>query len=476
MSVDCFVFRAVNRGKVMIKRAMSAACMCVPMSAMAQPAQLSGQDLGELLPGATIQIDAPLGYKLPVRFGTDGTMTGEAGELASYLGSPTDNGKWWVKGDQVCHKWSKWLDSKLQCLRLRKDGRVLHWTSQDGDSGTATITVMAPPRSAPASTQVAGLATAPIAPKLIATVPEERTSEPPRWAEMPAPRAAAQPSTTLPPAPRLAAADTMATSPAPRSASAASVVAPQAAVPASVQNAGGVRNMATPPMTAPRVQTASFVVTNVRADDVLNVRSGPSSDFEVVAALKPGSRGVAITGACQSDWCPVRHQDATGWVNSVYLADEIATATTVAMRTPAREAQPAAIPAKTPVTAYRGSPDAPRTCLTAAARALLQTIEGRFGPVRVVSTCRAGATIAGTGRPSRHASGNAVDFDAGARKGEILRWLIANHRSGGTMTYPDMDHIHVDIGPHFVSIAGGQKSASWRGSSGGRASAQDDDD
>ena len=30
------------------------------------------------------------------------------------------------------------------------------------------------------------------------------------------------------------------------------------------------------------------------------------------------------------------------------------------------------------------------------------------------------------------------------------------------MTYADMSHIHIDIGPHFVSIAGGQHWASWR--------------
>jgi hypothetical protein len=29
------------------------------------------------------------------------------------------------------------------------------------------------------------------------------------------------------------------------------------------------------------------------------------------------------------------------------------------------------------------------------------------------------------------------------------------------MTYADMDHIHVDIGRRFVSIAGGQHWASW---------------
>ena len=76
--------------------------------------------------------------------------------------------------------------------------------------------------------------------------------------------------------------------------------------------------------------------------------------------------------------------------------------------------------------------------------------------MQIISTCRPGARIAGTGRVSRHASGNAVDFNApGGRKAEIVRWLIANHRSGGTMTYAGMSHIHVDIGPRFVSLGSG---------------------
>jgi hypothetical protein len=98
---------------------------------------------------------------------------------------------------------------------------------------------------------------------------------------------------------------------------------------------------------------------------------------------------------------------------------------------------------------------ASRACLTPAARALLGRIEGQFGAVQVISTCRPGARIAGTGRISRHASGNAIDFNAGPRKGAIVRWLIANHRSGGTMTYAGMSHIHVDIGPRFVSLNSG---------------------
>ncbi len=101
-----------------------------------------------------------------------------------------------------------------------------------------------------------------------------------------------------------------------------------------------------------------------------------------------------------------------------------------------------------------------RSCLTSSARGLLARIESKFGPMRIVSTCRSGATIAGTGRISRHASGNAIDFSAGNRKGAVVSWLIANHRSGGTMTYPGMDHIHVDIGQHFVSLAGSRRYAS----------------
>jgi uncharacterized protein YcbK (DUF882 family) len=91
-------------------------------------------------------------------------------------------------------------------------------------------------------------------------------------------------------------------------------------------------------------------------------------------------------------------------------------------------------------------------CLKPTARALLERIEAEFGEMRIISTCRAGARIAGTGRISKHATGEAIDFDAGPRKRDVVRWLIANHMTGGTMTYADMSHIHVDVGPHFVAL------------------------
>lgn len=109
------------------------------------------------------------------------------------------------------------------------------------------------------------------------------------------------------------------------------------------------------------------------------------------------------------------------------------------------------------VTASRsgGGASASRGCLQPAASALLARIESQFGPVKVISTCRPGARIAGSGKPSKHGFGLAVDFDAGARKQAIVNWLRANHTSGGTMTYARMSHIHVDIGPRFVSLGAG---------------------
>jgi uncharacterized protein YcbK (DUF882 family) len=92
------------------------------------------------------------------------------------------------------------------------------------------------------------------------------------------------------------------------------------------------------------------------------------------------------------------------------------------------------------------------TCLTWEARALLNRIRAHFNNVEIVSTCRPGAKIAGTNYPSRHASGQAIDFRVPGRKAEVVRWLIAHHHNGGVMTYSDMDHIHVDIGPHFVAL------------------------
>ena len=132
----------------MLKSAIAAACLCAATVAEAQPDRLSGAEISQLVAGATIEIDTPLGTKLPIRYAADGKVAGQAGDLASYLGAASDTGRWWVASDQLCHKWNRWFDSEPQCLRLRKQGRTIHWRSQDGNSGTAMIAIPAPIKAA----------------------------------------------------------------------------------------------------------------------------------------------------------------------------------------------------------------------------------------------------------------------------------------------------------------------------------------
>jgi len=92
-----------------------------------------------------------------------------------------------------------------------------------------------------------------------------------------------------------------------------------------------------------------------------------------------------------------------------------------------------------------GSAGASRGCLSGDTRNLLSRFEARFGSVKVISTCRPGAVIAGSGRPSQHRYGKAVDFmpNPGQRTA-MLSWLRSN-ANGAVITYGS-GHIHFDTG------------------------------
>lgn len=101
---------------------------------------------------------------------------------------------------------------------------------------------------------------------------------------------------------------------------------------------------------------------------------------------------------------------------------------------------------------YSGS-TASVSCLKPAAKALLGRIQAQFGRVQIVSTCRNGARIRGTGKRSKHATGEAIDFKVpGRTTAEVVRWLKANHHGGGIMTYRNFSHIHVDVGYRYVRL------------------------
>lgn len=123
--------------KALVLAALAAAMPIGP--AMAGGDALSGGLLHQAVAGKTMLIETAYGA-FPISYRTDGTMTGQARTLIQYTGSSRDNGIWWVIRDKLCQRWSKWLDGKSYCVTLRQEGRTMHWTSDDGQSGTATFT------------------------------------------------------------------------------------------------------------------------------------------------------------------------------------------------------------------------------------------------------------------------------------------------------------------------------------------------
>lgn len=102
-------------------------------------------------------------------------------------------------------------------------------------------------------------------------------------------------------------------------------------------------------------------------------------------------------------------------------------------------------------------------CLPGSLQRTLGQIRAKFGPVRIASTFRRGAIIAGTRRRSLHASCRAVDFHAPpGKRAAVIAWLRGNH-SGGLGIYGcSMSHIHIDNGGRYSwnKCIGGRRTAS----------------
>ncbi|WP_439543460.1 SH3 domain-containing protein [Hyphomicrobium sp.] len=107
-------------------------------AAFAEPVPLGGDGL-KALSGSLVELDTPLGTKLPIQFGSDGLVSAEAGDLAPILGSKKDRGRWWVEGDRLCSKWFRWFDAEVRCITVSRDGSRLYWKKDDGETGTATL-------------------------------------------------------------------------------------------------------------------------------------------------------------------------------------------------------------------------------------------------------------------------------------------------------------------------------------------------
>lgn len=109
------------------------------------------------------------------------------------------------------------------------------------------------------------------------------------------------------------------------------------------------------------------------------------------------------------------------------------------------------------VAARSGGTSTSTACLPGRLKAALADVQRRYGPVTVVSTMRRGARIGG-GRPSMHASCQAVDFrPARGTYGKVAAHLRRTWH-GGLGTY-SAGHIHIDTGQNYRWHTGGRSYA-----------------
>jgi uncharacterized protein YraI len=311
----------------MLRPLVSVACLAAATATAAEPTRLTGKSIKETLAGAVIEIDTPAGTTIPVRFSRRGLVSGEARGLAAVLGAARDRGRWWVADDQLCVKWFRWFEADVRCIDLQQEGARLFWRGPEGRSGTATIAQRPPPPApqyALGAAAEAGIAKAEIA----RTVSRASITLP--VLQLITPAEAAPASSTAPtanaPAEPVAEATVAVTQP-PRT---ETVPLPQKAPPFAERRAQ-------PPPVRPahpkasEWRTGSFRVAGVDADDILNVRSGPSEEYPSVGGIPPASRSVEIVGPCRDAWCPIRHGRVNGWVNRYYLAADRSDARAPAM-------------------------------------------------------------------------------------------------------------------------------------------------
>ena len=96
--------------------------------------------LTRLLSGRKVHLTTSLGATIPMHFKSDGNLTGHANGYAFFLGSETDRGKWWIKKDKICTRWSRWLDRETQCIRITGErGGRYYWRSDEGKTGSARV-------------------------------------------------------------------------------------------------------------------------------------------------------------------------------------------------------------------------------------------------------------------------------------------------------------------------------------------------
>lgn len=308
-----------NRSQaVLLRLVLLAAGSAVPLAAASgEGPAMTGDAIRSAIVGATVSIHGPMGSVIPVEVAPEGTLTGTAGGLRFFLGAAADKGRWWIDGHRLCMKWQVWFDAEKSCMEIRRQGNGYAWRRDDGKTGTATIVARA--GHDPATIKAAATAPLPAAlgagpPKV--EPPEHAVSQTVRIDGAPATPIRRQPTAqpVLPPAAKqLATGQPSAVPPAPSLPAKRLPAAP--AAPAVAQPGASIPAFSTTIVPVP----PRYRVVGVRPDDMLNMRSAPTTKADVVGQIPPDAAGVRRSDICIGEWCQVTYAGKTGWVNRYFL-------------------------------------------------------------------------------------------------------------------------------------------------------------
>jgi len=108
---------------------------------LADDTSLSAEELRQAVTGKTVYLDVS-GFELPIHYLANGRMSGSMGTVAATFSrgdGASDNGRWWIEANQLCQRWTSWMEGQTYCYKLTRQGDIVQWSRNDGRSGTARI-------------------------------------------------------------------------------------------------------------------------------------------------------------------------------------------------------------------------------------------------------------------------------------------------------------------------------------------------
>jgi hypothetical protein len=125
-----------------VRAILFVAAVSLPTAAVsADPPSLAGDALRNAVSGKTVYLNIS-GFELPIRYSASGRMSGKMGTTAAALSrgdGASDSGRWWIEDNQLCQRWSNWMEGKSYCYKFTLKGKSVRWVRNDGRSGTARI-------------------------------------------------------------------------------------------------------------------------------------------------------------------------------------------------------------------------------------------------------------------------------------------------------------------------------------------------